>query len=365
MTPRHLNMKLPSVTLSFNDFILVKHFLTRPAPIQSIFHYGIIVYLEVVHNIKLLIILAVVLISGSAFSAEPVEKEHFVFYFDNQNYIERADSALNRARQQMIALVQDSLDYKPSVYMLEDINEFNKVIRGKIPDWGAAVAFPERQLIALKSPDKFKVGKSIEELLAHEYSHLSLHHRTGFTVPPRWLDEGLAMLVSFEWSWEDNLTMSRAGTFQNFLDLQEIEQMNRFSESKAHLAYAQSYLAVDFLYREYGINAVNRLLDQFENGAGPDHAFNQSIGGSYGQLNDEFQTYLKGRYNIVSLFMDTAWLWIFLALVVIVGVFVRYKKRRKYYKKWEQEDRLQSKDFDYGDPDNPEQIDEEDEPWRG
>jgi hypothetical protein len=34
-----------------------------------------------------------------------------------------------------------------------------------------------------------------------------------------------------------------------------------------------------------------------------------------------------------------------------------------YYKKWEEDEKYQSTDFDYGDPDNPEQIDDEDEPW--
>jgi hypothetical protein len=314
---------------------------------------------------KLNTTLLTLLISASVWSSEPVEKEHFVFYFDNLNYVERADLAMIKVRQQMIDLVQDSLDYKPSVHMLEDINEFNKLIRGKIPDWGAAVAFPERKLIALKSPEKFKVGKSIEELLAHEYSHLLLHHRTGFYQPPRWLDEGLAMLVSFEWSWENNLAMSRAGTFQQFLDLREIEQMNRFSEAKAQLAYAQSYLAVDYLYREYGNKAVNRLLNEIKKGEGIDKAFNATIGGTYAEFDYEFKAYLSSRYNIVSLFMDTALLWIFLAVVVIVTAFIRFKMRRQYYKKWEKEDRLQSKDFDYGDPEHPEKTDEEDEPWRG
>ena len=109
--------------------------------------------------------------SATAFSAEPVEKEHFIFYFDNSRFIEQADSALNQVRRQMIGLVQDSLDYKARVYLLEDINEFNQVVGGRIPDWGAAAAFPERKLIAVKSPDKFRVGKSLEELLVEEELH--------------------------------------------------------------------------------------------------------------------------------------------------------------------------------------------------
>ena len=50
-------------------------------------------------------------------------------------------------------------------------------------------------------------------------------------------------------------------------------------------------------------------------------------------------------------------------MIVVVATFLRYRTRRKYSKQWEEEEKLQSTDFDYGDPDNPEQIDD-DEPWR-
>ncbi len=313
---------------------------------------------------KLIVIVATVVVSATAFSAEPIEREHFIFYFDNPKYIERADSSLNKVRRQMIELVQDSLDYKPSVYLLENIDEFNKVIRGRIPDWGAAAAFPERRLMALKSPDKFRVGKSLEELLAHEYSHLLLHHRTGFSEPPRWFDEGLAMLVSFEWDWADNLAMSRAGTFGQFIKLSEIEEMNRFGAAKAEICYAQSYLAVDYIYREYGAKQVNSFLDALKSGHSLDSAFSTSIGATYSEFEEEFITYLGKRYNIASLFMDTMFFWLFLAVIVIVAGYVRYKKRRSYYKKWAEEEKLHSKDFDFGDAKNPEQPDEEDESWR-
>lgn len=314
---------------------------------------------------KLAVFALMWLAAAHSFAIEPVEREHFIFYFDNSRYIEQADSALNNVRQQMIGLVQDSLDYKASVYLLENIDEFNRVIRGRIPDWGAAAAFPERRLMAVKSPDKFRVGKSIEELLAHEYSHLLLHHRTGFSNPPRWFDEGLAMLVSFEWDWSDNLAMSRAGTFGQFIKLREIEYLNRFGGAKAEIAYAQSYLAVDFWYREYGTNSVNRFLNSLKDGQSLDSSFSIAIGATYLEFEEEFNSYLRSRYNIASLFMDTMLFWLFLALIVIVAGFVRYKRRRQYYKKWAEEEKLQSKDFDYGDPTHPEQIDEEDQPWRG
>ena len=311
------------------------------------------------------VVLCLVLIGLSLSAAEPQpeEREHFTFYFDNLRYVEAADSALTAARRRLAELLDDSLTYKPSIYLVEDIRQFKKLIRGRFPDWGAAAAFPERQLIAIKSPDKFNLGKSLDELLRHEYSHLVVSHKTGFHSAPRWLHEGIAVFVSMEWSFSDNLAMNRAAIFGDFLSLRDIENMNRFGESKAHVAYAQSYLAVMYIHDNYGPKALAVLLDELSQGKNLSSALLASIGATTPEFENEFHEYLTTHFNIATLFMDTMLFWVGLAAVVVVATFLRYRKRRKYYKQWEEEEKLQSTDFDYGDPDNPEQIDD-DEPWR-
>ncbi|MEA2030836.1 MAG: peptidase MA family metallohydrolase [candidate division Zixibacteria bacterium] len=293
---------------------------------------------------------------------KPIERSHFIFYFDNPAYIGLSDSILNQTRLMLGKLLHDTLDYKAKVYIIDDIDYFKRLIHGSFPDWGAAVAYPPRQLIAIKSPDKFNVGKSLAELLAHEYTHLVIASRCGFYRPPRWFDEGMAMRTSTEWGWADNLSMSKAAVFGKFLDLPDIEEVNRFNEDKAHVAYAQSYLTVRYFYDEYGINAVNRFLDKIAAGKSIDKAMIAATGSSYSKFEDEVEIYLSEHYNIVTLFTNTMYLWLGLAIIVVIGGFLKYHKRRQYYKKWKEEEKLQSTDFDYGDPDNPEQLDD-DEPW--
>ncbi len=295
---------------------------------------------------------------------EPIERTNFVFYADNTRYVDLADSVLNSVRARLQTMLRDTLPYQASIYIVEDLDHFKRLIRGRFPDWGAAAALPERKLIAIKSPDKFNLGKSLQELLAHEYAHLVVAHRTGFYSPPRWLDEGMAMLVSTEWSWSDNLAMSKAAVFGDFIPLRSIEQVNRFHQDKAQVAYAQSYLAVKYLFDEYGVNAVNVFLDEIAKGSSIDAALVASTGSNYGEYEEEYRQYLRSHYNLVTLFTDTMYFWLALAVIVVIGAFLQFLKRRKYYKKWEEQERLQSTDFDYGDSDQTEQIDDEDEPWR-
>jgi hypothetical protein len=295
--------------------------------------------------------------------SQPVEREHFTYYFDQPHYIDGADSVLNDARLRLQALLKDTLSYRPKVYLVTESDRFNRLMGGGFPDWGAAAAVPHKQRIVIKSPGHFNINRPLGQLLVHEYSHLALAHRTGTRSAPRWFNEGLAMMVSGEWSWSNNLAMSKAAVFGQLIPLEEIDLVNRFNESKAHLAYAQSQLAVIYLFEGYSPEAVDLLLGAIAAGKSLDEAFMVSTGSDYDGFKEEFRLYLDTRFNLVSLMVDTMWFWLALAIIVVIGAFWKYKQRRSYYRKWEAEERLHSTDFDYGDPDNPEKTDD-DEPWR-
>ena len=295
---------------------------------------------------------------------QPVERAHWIYYFDDPTFVKVADKVLDTVRPQLIRLLGDSLSYRPSIYIVNSNARFQQLVQTKFPDWGAGAAIPLHKMIVIKSPHLFNINKPIEELLAHEYAHLALHERTGFHEPPRWFDEGLAMYVSTEWSWSDYLALSKASIFGQILPLDSIEYLNRFNESQAHVAYAESYLATRYFYEEYTAKSVQVFLDSIRAGESVSDALVASTGSNYREFDREVRLYIQKHYNISTLFMDTMFLWAGLALIVLIGVYVSFKKRRQYYKKWEREERLQSSDFDYGDPDNPEHVDDEDEPWR-
>ncbi len=323
-----------------------------------------------------LIMLSLVLsVAGIGATDKAIAGRWAEFYLDDPGDFELADSIVDRARSELIRLIRDSLAYRPSIHVVGRQWEFDSLVGGAFPDWGAAAAIPSRRTIVIKSPDRFNVQKSLAELLAHEYAHLALHDRTGWNEPPRWFDEGLAMLVSTEWDWSNNLTLSKAAVFGNFVPLREIELLNRFSAPRAEVAYAQSYVAVKYLFDEYRVDAVNTFLDWIRDaGRGDqrptsgqptvlDSALIAATGTDLAGFEAEFRVYLAGRFNIVSLLVDTMFLWVLLAAVIIIGGVLAIKRRRDYYRKWDEEDALGSKDFDYGNPDQPEESDD-DEPWR-
>ncbi|SYZ72459.1 conserved hypothetical protein [Candidatus Zixiibacteriota bacterium] len=302
-------------------------------------------------------------IAGAVDSTGIIQREYFIFHFDNPIFVSTADSALNAARGQLIGLLNDSLDYRPDIYISDNLEEFKKVVGSAFPDWGAAAALPYRRLIAIKSPAHFRLGKPLRELLIHEYAHLALAHRLGLVQAPRWLDEGLAMRLSAEWGWEQNLSMSRAAIFNAFVPLRQIDRMNLFTEGEAQIAYSESYLAVKYLLDSYGRETFNLFLNKLKEGKDTDEALFAATGSHYDDFEKEFFDYLHNRYNLMTFFGDTIYFWSILGLIVIVAAVLSFFRRKKKYKEWEEEEKYQSRDFDYGNPDDPEEIDDDDKPW--
>ena len=321
-------------------------------------------YLGLMNKTFVLKIIFILLLAVTAGGQTGFVREYplYKYYGATGQFQPEIERAVQDARARLITILNDTLRYQPDIHVAHSREDFARLTGTAFPDWGAAAARPFERMIVLKSPAHFNVGKPLAELVKHEYAHLALADRVNGQWVPRWLDEGVAMYVSAEWDWTDNLAMGRAVVFRSILALHDIEKLNTFGEGQAQTAYAQSYLAVKYLLDRYGVGPFNVMLDQFRRRATVDQALTEAIGATYIEFEEEFHTFLIGRYNLLSLFTDTYFLWIFLALVVIVGFVLKTVRRHRYYKKWDEEERYQSTDFDYGDPDQPEQIDDDDKP---
>lgn len=314
------------------------------------------------NKIPVLLTLFIFFLCTAPANAAGYEREYpfYKYYGVSGQFQPEVERAVQDARGKLAAILKDTLSYKPDIYIAGGREEFARLTGTTFPDWGAAAARPFEKQIVLKSPAHFDVGKPLAEMVKHEYAHLALADRVNGQWVPRWIDEGVAMYISAEWDWTDNLAMGRAVVFRSVLALHEIENLNAFGEGQAQTAYAQSYLAVKYLLDRYGVGPFNVMLDQFRKRATIDQALTEAIGATYIEFEEEFYTFLTGRYNLVSIFTDMYFLWIFLALVVVVGFAIKTIRRHRYYKKWDEEEKYQSTDFDYGHPDDPERTDDDD-----
>ena len=297
----------------------------------------------------ILAVLVFFIVSSTSFSQEPnlITSPHFQIFSEDKTFGEKDGLILEKSYKNFVIFFGDSVTVPVQVYVAESKEKFQELVGKELPQWSLAVALPKRKTIIIKSPSWHKSGKSLTEVLQHELAHLFLINYLDEQYLPLWLNEGFAVWQSEKWGWDDRILLARAVLTGSLLSLAKIDSLNHFSESKAHLGYAQSFLGVNYINSEYGEENFKKLLTLLKNGENLNSAFLKTTGSNYTDFEAEYLSYIKNKYNWVTLILGGFPFWTLLA-IVFIGLYI-YKKSRtkKILQKWEKEDRgLSPKDFD-------------------
>lgn len=233
------------------------------------------------------------------------------------------------------------------VVIAADIQSFNLAVGSEVPDWGAAVAIKSRRLIVVKSPQYFPVGKSLDELIGHELTHIALDNAVGGKWLPRWFEEGFCQMMSGEWRFEQDLLLTRAVWGSGLVPLIELESLNRFGGAKAGLAYAESYLAVAELARDLGIDFFPDFFGEYRTSGNFYQAFTKTSGYKYLDWTNLWLSQSSRKYRFVLFIFDSRLFFPFLAVVFLLLYMLKLYQVRKKKKEWERMERLWSNDQDY------------------
>jgi len=263
---------------------------------------------------------------------------HFNIYTHNDHLASEIKGILQASYDKISAFLDDSLTNSISIYAVDSDDEFLSLVGGGFPDWGVGCAIPEQDVIILKSPYRFKYYRPFSQVVTHELAHIFLGKYANGKRIPRWLDEGFAMHQSQEWTIGQDIAVARAVLTGSILSLSSIETVNAFSQSKAELAYTESFLAFSFLYSQYGKGTEKELLNQLANGSSLDMAFLRTIGSNYLSFQLDFEKYLKTKYNWVSILGDTFPLWLGLAFLIVILYFLKRRYTKRTIKEWELEE---------------------------
>jgi uncharacterized protein YozE (UPF0346 family) len=255
-----------------------------------------------------------------------------------------------KAYEDISLFIEDSLTQPLTIYVAESEEDFKSRLGPDFPDWGIGVAISSQNPIILKSPAKFRYGRPFSEVLEHELTHIFLDKKSNGAILPRWIEEGFAMLQSKEWQIGQDILVVRAVITNSIVSLSEMENLNQFSDSKAQLAYTESYLALSYFLDEYGKESFFKLLGHLASGESLDLAFIKTTGSSYLGFQNEFSSFIKKRYNWLAFLGDTGLLWPGLAILLVFLYLMKRYYNRKTLKRWEYEERIGK----YG-------LDEEDE----
>ena len=263
---------------------------------------------------------------------------NFEVHSENPKLKQDIQKTLDSSYRRLSDFFGDSATPQAMVFVTQNDKEFDSLVGGSFPDWGIAAAVPEQNLIVLKSPIKYGYSQDLPRVLMHELAHLYLGNKVNRQNFPRWLDEGFAMYMAEEWRWSLDLSIAKAVFTNSILNLVVIDSVNSFNSPKAHLAYLESFLAINYFIQQYGEDNFKQLINLLAGGKDINSALVQTIGLNHLQFSDEFSQYLKKKYSWISFFSDTFLLWLLLAFLVITFYFMKKMRSRKIMQDWEKEE---------------------------
>lgn len=174
-----------------------------------------------------------------------------------QSILERLTSLVGSRPAMTIQVV----GYTSAADMSRALVQHGEVYESRLTTLGARIA-PD--IIVLRVDGRRPL---VEEILAHELSHLVLD--ASFAEPyvdaPLWLDEGLAMLAEGPLEAEEKRTLQAAIESDKLLSIRSLTSFPGRAEL-VPLAYAESHDVVSFLIDRYGRAKFQHFLRQLGDG---------------------------------------------------------------------------------------------------
>lgn len=220
-----------------------------------------------------------------------------------------------------------------TVVLAPDARSFRELQGGGVPPWVSGMAYPGQKKIFLRPLSGAEIRhSSLESVIAHELTHIVLHHKLNGHTPPLWLNEGLAVFMGKEPLYARAERLVPIALFGRNIPFRRLQDNFPDSAHASATAYAQSGDFINFLYREYGSDAILHYLELMANGQDPDTALQTAFDSTLYDLEAMWLKKVKRTYGIIPALSGGSLLWFLISLLAIAAYFkvkLRARQRRE------------------------------------
>ena len=170
---------------------------------------------------------------------------------------------------------------------------------------------------------------STQETVHHELVHIALHALSPGKPLPRWYQEGMAMYLAGEVTWERLKQQAGAGPLGQLESLSQLDHGFSGSQVAVERAYA---MAAGFA--RYAVNraggdraSIARLHRLLVEGVGFDAAFAQTFGQRPDTLYSLYATLAAESTSAWTLLMDDSLIWLLISLLGVVAMTQSWRTR--------------------------------------
>ena len=225
------------------------------------------------------------------------------------------------------------------------------------------IAKPDEGLIAVKAPNLTMGGADYRGTLRHELIHVLLARHTSPDNLPRWLNEGIAMVLSGEYRWESRARVAQMywqGRLIPYRDLLFVF-LEPGKEMEFGDAYAQALSMTRYLMDQLGEEAFWRVVLALDS-----KTFGDALRAEAGMSPMDFYDDWTGSLWTVALIFSLVSGFSIFQLMAILTVIAYFRKRRRglaTVRAWEEEEQATTDDEEVSDPLPWNDPDEDDVTW--
>lgn len=225
------------------------------------------------------------------------------------------------------------------------------------------IAKPGEGLIAVKAPNLTMGGADYRGTLRHELVHVLLARHTSPDNLPRWLNEGIAMILSGEYRWESRARVAQMywqGRLIPYRDLLFVF-LEPGKEMEFGDAYAQALSMTRFLMEQLGEEGFWRVILALDS-----KTFGDALRAEAGISPMDFYDDWTGSLWTVALIFSLVSGFSIFQLMAVLTVIAYFRKRRRglaTVRAWDEEEQATADDEDVSDPLPWNDPDEDEETW--
>lgn len=236
-----------------------------------------------------------------------------------QLLLDAAQQGLDNA-QQILPLTPPE---KVQLYAYANGRHMREAIQLAGEDWVAAHTSPDMAVMVLSLPPTPEQRLEIERQIPHELMHILIYQRVSnaYTRLPMWLSEGLASIAELYPNPDYLAMITSAQVKDTMLPMESLCSAFPRDASGAYLAYAQATSFTRFLYRNYGSQGLDSLLQAYQDGLGCTRGVEVAFGASLAQIEREWLSDAFGE-NPVSGAVSNLTPWLVLSGAVLLAPLV-------------------------------------------
>ena len=224
------------------------------------------------------------------------------------------------------------------VHICQTIAEFEGLSGGLPAKRVQGFARSREGLIVLKAPVLLGPGSDYAGIVRHELLHVLLARNTDLDHLPRWLNEGVAMILSRENRWSTMFSMARLYTGGRVIAYENLEQVFNAPGNEMVFgdAYVQSLSMTRYLQSQMGEETFWAMIYGLQDGP-----FDEALRSQTELTAEEFYDTWRGslwRTALVFSIVTGMSLFQIAAILLVVAYLRKRMRNRRTLQKWAEEE---------------------------